>query len=219
MDHKKERRGSWSPVILILVCSATMIELALQGADLGLWGSARLRIYVYQNSAFWPGLLGNWIPNYAAQPYAMFVTYAFVHGGLAHLVINMITLVSLGNAVIRDVGQWRFLAIYAVTALIGAIVFLFLTTSYRPMVGASGALFGLAGALVCWNTRHIFRQHLPLLQKLTSASWPFGVLIVLNVLMYFGFDKNVAWETHLGGFIGGYVMAIFMTTKDEPSET
>ena len=107
MNHEKEQRGSWSPVILFLVCSATVIELALQGADLGLWGPARLRIYVYQNSAFWPGLLGTWIPNYEAQPYTMFVTYAFVHGGLAHLIINMITLVSLGNAVIRDVGQWR----------------------------------------------------------------------------------------------------------------
>lgn len=215
MKRSDEMRAALSPAILVLVCSATLIELTLVGADAGVWGPARLRMLVYQNSAFWPGLMGSWIPNYAAQPYTMFVTYAFVHGGLAHLIVNMITLVSLGGAVVRDAGQIRFLIIYAISALTGALVFLFLTTSYRPMVGASGALFGLAGALVLWNMQFTLHQNIELKQKLFSVVWPIGLLIVLNVLMYFGFDKNVAWETHLGGFLGGFVVAIFMPPIEE----
>lgn len=212
--------GAWSPAIVFLVLSSTLIELVLQGADAGLWGTSRLRILTYQNTAFYPGLLGNWVPNYTAQPYAMFLTYAAVHGGLMHLIVNMVTLVALGAAVVRDVGELRFILIYIVSVLVGAFVFALLTTSFRPMVGASGALSGLAGALIFWNIRYAFRQKVSFALKIASVLWPLGILTLLNVLMYYGFDKNVAWETHLGGFIGGFLAAVFMRTDDmdEPVE-
>ncbi len=208
----------WSPVILILLASATFIELVMLGADLGLWGSARLRLVVYQNTAFWPGLLGGWIPNYASQPFLMFLTYAFVHSGFIHLLVNMITLVSLGGTVIKDVGQVRFLIIYAVASLTGAMIFVMLTTSFRPMVGASGALFGLAGALVLWNISHAFQQNISAAEKVVTFIWPIGVLILLNLLMYFGFEKGVAWETHLGGFLGGFFTAMFMQPSSDDGD-
>lgn len=199
-----------APSLLFLIVSATCIELALQGADAGLWGSSRLRPITYQNTAFWPGLLKGWIPNYEFQPTLMFLTYAFVHAGFVHLLVNMITLVSLGGGVVREVGEVRFLTIYAVSALVGAGVFVILTQSYRPMVGASGALFGLAGALILWNIIYAFRHEQSLSVKVTSVVWPIGVLVILNVLMFVGFDKSVAWETHLGGFLGGVFAAAFM---------
>lgn len=200
----------WAPAILILLATATCIELVLQGSDMGLWATTRFRLIVYQNSAFWPGLLGGWLPNYDLQPLLMFVTYSFVHAGFLHLVVNMITLVSLGGGVIREVGQIRFLIVYFVSALAGAFVFLLLTQSYRPMVGASGALFGLAGALILWNVLYAFRHEKNMKNKVLSILWPVGFLVVLNILMFFGFDKNVAWETHLGGFLGGVFAAAFM---------
>ncbi len=208
----------WSPVILILLVSATMIELIMLGADLGLWGPARLRLLIYQNTAFWPGLLGGWIPNYSAQPSLMFLTYAFVHGGFVHLLVNMITLVSLGGAVVRDVGQLRFCIVYAVSSLTGAMIFAILTTSFRPMVGASGALFGLAGALVLWNIRHVFLEETTASEKAVTILWPIGVLIVLNLLMFFGFEKGIAWETHLGGFLGGFFTAMFMEPSNDDED-
>lgn len=201
--------GIWSPVILFFLLSAALIEITLQLADAGLLGMPRLRILTYQNAAFWPGLLQGWRPNYAAQPYTMFVSYAFVHGGLTHLIFNMVTLVSLGVAVIRDIGQIGFLIVYAVSTLTGALVFVVFTTSFQPMVGASGALFGLAGALVWWNIIYTFQQDTTIAVKAASVIWPATVLIALNVIMYYGFDKNVAWETHLGGFIGGVLVALF----------
>lgn len=217
MTADPQRTTSLAPVIFFLIVSATVIELALQAADAGLWSTSRLRMFIYQNAAFWPGLLKGWSPNYSAQPYTMFLTYAFLHGGLVHLIVNMITLVSLGMPVVRDVGQARFLVIYVISTLAGAIVFAVMTSSFRPMVGASGALFGLAGALVVWNARHTLAQDVSLAVKAASVLWPIFILLVLNALMYFGFDKNVAWETHLGGFLGGALAAVFMRVKDPSS--
>lgn len=216
MIAEKNRKAVLSPVIVFLIVSATFIELALQAADAGIWGSGRLRMFVYQNAAFWPGLVRGWTPNYELQPYTMFLSYAFLHGGMIHLIVNMITLVSLGAAVVRDVGQVRFMMIYIVSTLIGGLVFAMVTSSFRPMVGASGALFGLAGALVIWNIRYTFGQQVSYAVKAASILWPITILLVLNALMYFGFDKNVAWETHLGGFIGGAFMALFMRETEPP---
>lgn len=215
MMQRDAKASIWSPAILFFVLSATLIEVVLQLADAGLLGSTRLRIVIYQNTAFWPGLLSGWIPNYAVQPYAMFLTYAFVHGGLTHLILNMVTLVSLGVAVIRDAGQIGFLLVYLVSTLAGALVFAITATSFQPMVGASGALFGLAGALVWWNIRYTFRQDTTIAVKAASVLWPATILTLLNVLMYYGFDKNVAWQTHLGGFVGGVAVALFFRDPED----
>ena len=97
------------------------------------------------------GLLDSWRPNYPGQPAAMFASYGFLHGGAFHLLVNMITLVSLGPPVIERVGQWRFAVIYAASLLGGAVGFALLSSAVQPMVGASGALFGLAGVLTGWE--------------------------------------------------------------------
>lgn len=197
-------------LIAILVICVT-IELVLQGADLGLWGSPRWRGLAYQNGGFWRGLLDNWRPNYAAQPVTMFASYGFLHGGLVHLLVNMITLVSLGRLVIERVGQVRFAAIYALSLLGGAAGFAVLSSAVQPMVGASGALFGLAGVLVGWEytARRLARAGIgPVLRVI-------GLLIGLNLVMYWAMDGNLAWETHLGGFLTGWVAGWWLRERPQ----
>jgi membrane associated rhomboid family serine protease len=130
----------------------------------------------------------------------MFVTYGFLHGGFFHLAVNMITLVSLGQPVIERVGQVRFAAIYAVSLLGGAAGFALLSSAVQPMVGASGALFGLAGVLTGWEytARRLAREGIGPVLKVV------GLLIVLNLVMYWAMDGRLAWETHLGGFLAGW---------------
>jgi membrane associated rhomboid family serine protease len=195
-------------VAIVVICVG--IEAVLQGADFGLWGSPRWRGLAYQYGGFWRGLLDNWQPNYAVQPAAMFASYGFLHGGFAHLLVNMITLVSLGRLVIERVGQARFLAIYAVSLLGGAVGFALLSTAVQPMVGASGALFGLAGVLTGWeySARRLAREGMgPVLRVL-------AMLVGLNVVMYWAMGGNLAWETHLGGFLAGWVASWWVRERD-----
>lgn len=185
--------------ILAVLLACTAVELALQGADLGFWGSPRWRALAYQNGGFWIGLLGDWQPNYATQPLAMFATYGFLHAGAAHLAVNMITLVSLGTAVAARAGQRGFLALYGLSVLGGAAGFALLSQAVQPMVGASGALFGLAGALVAWDWRDR--------RDGGETLWPvlraLALLGLLNLVMYWALGGSLAWETHLGGFLAG----------------
>lgn len=204
--------GAWRRIpasILVIVALCVAIEAALLAADLGLIDVPRLRQTAYEFGGFWPGLLRDWTPNFPAQPYAMFVTYAFLHGGVVHLLVNMVTLVSLGAAVVARVGQRGFLMLYVASMLGGAAGFGLLADTLRPMVGASGALFGLAGGLVAWDYVDRF--------TLQEALWPVAravlLLIGLNIVLWWAMGGQLAWETHLGGFVTGWVAAMLIDPR------
>ena len=187
-----------------LLIACTLVEAALQLADLGLFGTVRLRGLAYEYGAFWPGLLDGWQPNYPGQRWMMFASYAFLHGGLLHLAFNMITLLSLGRAVTERVGPWRFALLYALTAAGGAGVYALLSQSGQPMVGASGALFGLAGALIAW----LWEDQPSLRAALRRAGRVVLLLVAINVALYVALQGRLAWETHLGGFLAGWVLGL-----------
>ena len=201
--------GRWPSSVITIIVICAVVELVLVAADLGLIAVPRFRTLAYQYGGFWVGLLGTWRPNYPAQPYLMFVTYAFLHGGIMHLLVNMMTLYSLGRLVISRVGQWRFLLLYAISALGGALGFAALTSVPRPMVGASGALFGLVGAWIAWDYIDRFTLSEPLLPVLR----PILILLVLNVVLYYAMGGHLAWETHLGGFLAGFFGAFLVDPR------
>ena len=191
----------WLLFSIIVVCC--LIEMVLQLADFQLIEPFRLRNLAYEYGAFWPGLARDWVPNYPQQPYLMFVTYGFLHSGFLHLLVNMLTLWSLGQAVLYRVGSMGFVFIYSACLLGGALGFAMLAPELRPMVGASGALFGLAGALLAWMyvDRYTYNQGLlPVAQTV-------GLLILLNLVLWWAMRGQLAWETHLGGFVTGWLAA------------
>ena len=190
--------------LIVIAALCIGVEAALQLADLGLFGGARIRQTAYEYGAFWPGLLDGWSPNYAVQPWTMFLTYAFLHGGLVHIAFNMITLGSLGRAVIDRLGPWRFVLLYFATSVAGAGVYAFLSQGGAPMVGASGALFGLAGALIAW----LWEDQPDLRAALRLAGRLVLLLVAINVALYVALQGRLAWETHLGGFLAGWVLGI-----------
>lgn len=192
---------------LIALCTA--IELALTLSDQGIIEPDRLRRMAYDYGGFWPGLLGDWRPNYPAQPWVMFITYGFLHSGPAHLIVNMITLWSLGCGVLARVGAQRFALLYLATLLGGAAGFALLAPGLQPMVGASGALFGLVGALLAWAYVDRFTYD--------EGLWPIGravlFLLALNLIMWWAMGGQLAWQTHLGGFITGWVVAMLIDPR------
>ena len=195
------------PLVVVAMCSG--IELALQLADFGIIGYPRLRFLAYDYFGFWPGLLGDWTPNYPSQPTLMFLTYGFLHSGFLHVLFNMITLYSLSRVVILRVGQLRFLVLYILTILGGAIGFWLLTDTLRPMVGASGALFGLAGALISWDYVDRFTVRVGLWPVLRAVLF----LVGLNIALWWAMNGQLAWETHLGGFVTGWIVALLLDPR------
>jgi membrane associated rhomboid family serine protease len=126
-----------------------------------------------------------------------FLTSAFLHSpsSLFHILFNMVALWSVGPFLEASFGRWRFLALYLLSAIGGSVMFLLLATPYAAswftvLVGASGAVFGLFGAVLV-VLRRVGR----------SAGGIIGVLVINAVL---GFVlPGVAWQAHLGGLVVG----------------
>ncbi len=204
MSHGPTRHARsipWSVWVLAVLCA--LPELVLLGADWGLWGSARWRPLAYTQGAFWAGLLYGWTPNYALQPVTMFFSHAWLHAGPVHLVGNLAALLWLGPQVVSRRGNGGLILLWCTAALGGGAVFGLLTFSPAPMVGASGALFGLAAD---WVVAEVQRA------KQRRARWLRGLglitlLLALNTAVWVLQGGQLAWETHLGGFLAGLALA------------
>jgi len=127
------------------------------------------------------------------------ITAAFVHYGLLHLALNMYALYLIGGILERYVGSVRFLAIYLISALAGSFGAL-LITPHAPTVGASGAIFGLMGALFILE-----RQ-----RGMALLGGSIGGLIVINLLFTFGIP-GISIGGHVGGLIGGGLVAFALS--------
>lgn len=197
----------WLAWLLIVVCCST--ELVLLASDAGWIGSARWRGLAYQYGAFWPGLLDNWRPNFHAQPWTMFGTYAFLHADIWHLLGNMLTLYVIGGILQSWTNTTGFALAYGAAMLGGALCYALVPLGPAPMVGASGALFGLIGALVGWQWQDRRRHQDPL--------WPLVrimlTLVVLNAGLWVWLSGLLAWQAHLGGFLAGLAVAIALPPK------
>jgi membrane associated rhomboid family serine protease len=164
------------------------------------------------------------------------LTYAFVHGSWSHVGLNSIWIVAFGPPVARRIGAARFLALFAATAIAGALVhWAFNMTDVTPLIGASAADSGLMAAA----TRFIFERGGPLgglgySQARSRAAYdvpapPLARLLrERNVVIFvaiwlatnfifgagaqiFGLsDAPVAWLAHVGGFaVGLFLFPLF----------
>jgi membrane associated rhomboid family serine protease len=202
-DEPGDSGGRATVWLIFLSCLA--VEAVLFGAELGLWGAQGWRRVAIEHAGFWPGLLGDWQPNYPAQPWLMFASYGFLHAGPVHFVVNMLTLWSLAPATADQFGQARFLALYLLSVIGGAVAFAALSFTPSPMVGASGALFGVAGALVAADFLHRRRNG----ASLTPVYRAVLLLVVLNLVLWWAMHGLLAWQTHLGGFVTGWLFALW----------
>lgn len=149
-----------------------------------------------------------------------FLSHAGLHGSWLHLMFNSVMLAAVGRSVAGRIGEWRFLVLALASAAGGGAAHLVADWgSGLPMIGASGAVFGVMGAAL----RFVF---VPAWQPLPSAIAALGLprvrsfvsaLVLMNVILVvvgsapFGGDGgDVAWAAHLGGFLVGYFgFAIF----------
>ncbi|SEE93706.1 Membrane associated serine protease, rhomboid family [Arthrobacter alpinus] len=162
-------------IIMMVICvAAYALELALPSD------------FIFLNFAYAPFLT-------ESEPWRM-LTSAFLHSpSFMHIAFNMYALWILGNALEPAFGRVRFLAVYLVSALAGSVGVLLLSNMDSidiPVVGASGAVFGLFGALF-------------VVQKKRGGDLR-QILVLLAINAAIGFIiPNIAWQAHLGGLIAG----------------
>ena len=133
------------------------------------------------------------------------LTSMFVHGGFSHIIMNMLVLVLIGYSFEQRVGREKFLLIYLVTGIVGALCHSALSLgSTTFLVGASGAIFGILGAYAASYPRDrvlmpmgiIFMRVPVLLGALVMA-------LIETIYVAAGAGQGVSHFAHLGGFIGG----------------
>lgn len=200
------------PVIGVLILVTSGVELAVTAADMGLIGSVRWRSLLLQYAAFWPGLMRDWQPNYPAQPWTMFLSYSLLHSGILHLLGNMAMLLWVGPGLAARVGQVGFLLLWIGSVLGGGIAFGAMASATTPMVGASGAVFGLIGAIVMLD--YVLTGRYGKALGITAG------LALLNVVTLISENGLLAWQTHLGGSVAGGMIAMMLRDRmSEPVDT
>lgn len=144
-----------------------------------------------------------------------FLSYGFLHQGWTHLAFNSAMLAALGRVVIHRIGAARTLLMLAFATVAGAVAHLGVAWGEgAPMVGASGAVSGLLGAL----PRFVFRPPgwpapgiVETLRDSRARGFVLALVIVNLVLVVFGTGPfgggagEVAWAAHFGGFLFGFL--------------
>lgn len=129
----------------------------------------------------------------------------FVHIGLQHFVLNMVTLYFIGRIAEDLFGSKAFLALYILSGLMGNL-FVMIFSPEVVAAGASTALFGIFGAIA--SLRFIARS--PYIQYLSQS---YTSLILINIL--FSFMPGISLAGHLGGLVGGGILAFVFPVYGE----
>lgn len=137
--------------------------------------------------------------------YYRFLTSMFLHGGIGHLASNMLMLWFIGGILEQKIGKIRYVFIYFASGILAGIIsvgYNMLIGNMPVIVGASGAIFGVVGALV----------FLVCVSRGRGVSLTPRQIILFAVLsLYSGVaNETVANSAHFGGFAAGFLLAVLM---------
>lgn len=182
------------------VCTAALIVI-----NIGIFfllsflGNPENAVFMIKYGAMYPPLI------FEDAQYYRLITCIFLHFGIDHLMNNMVMLGALGWNLEKEIGSFKFLLIYFVSGIGANLISLamdFYTGNLAVSAGASGAIFGLLGALLWVVIRNRGKAG-----RLTGRGMPFMVLLSL----YFGFTSTgVDNAAHVGGLICGFLTAVLL---------
>ena len=150
---------------------------------------------------------GVWQAGVADGAWWQLLSSAFTHVEIWHVAMNMFALFIFGPALEGIIGRVRFLAVYLVSGVASSVVVLYLASPDSSTVGASGALFGLLGALLVVAKK-----------ARLNSQWLMQNLVVAVVITVVGW-RLISWQGHLGGFIGGVVAAAIIAYAPKSSRS
>ena len=180
---RRQTRAVAAPATMTLIAINVVVYMitAAQGGGINLPGGQLFSDWALQGLAVSDG------------EWWRLVTAMFLHGSVLHLMFNMLALYWLGTIIEQALGTPRFLLVYFVSGLAGSAGALWLSSALAVTVGASGAIFGMIGALL-------------ILEYLSTGSLmgQAMVLILINMALTFAVP-GISIGGHLGGLVGGIV--------------
>lgn len=181
-------------------------------------GLIAINVFLFLVSAFYGDLLYNegafslWHVWQGGEWWRL-ITSMFLHADIEHLLSNMLMLYLAGELVERCIGKFRFAVLYFFSGICGSFLYAgyeFLTNRYAESIGASGAVFGVIGALLVIVIHHRGRY-----ADITIGRMGFMIVYML----YMGLrTSNVNNAAHIGGLAGGILlMAFYMLIGNKES--
>lgn len=204
---ERSARPEITTYVLIGLNLAVFAALSLAGGATSALGRALLltprgacelgdgRVYLQVASSGTCDGLGTWADGVATGAPWQLVTSGFAHVGVLHIALNMLMLYFVGPQVERVMGRLRFLAVFAISLLAGSAAVMWLAAPYSSTLGASGAVFGLIGALLI------------VVLKVGGDPRQLLLWLAINVVVTVVGGAGISWQGHLGGFLGGVAAA------------
>jgi rhomboid protease GluP len=153
----------------------------------------------------------NYLPATMKEPWRL-LSSMFMHAGIVHLGFNMLTLIQFGPICDSYYGRRGMLLIYFLAGLAGGMTSLFFGAAVTVSVGASGAIFGLQGAILCAVATKGRLLQPGAAIKIASIM---GLIIVMNLGLGF-VTPAIDNAAHIGGLIGGFLCALLLAERFDP---
>jgi membrane associated rhomboid family serine protease len=177
-------QGPFVPVVTMALIAVNVVVYLITGLGPGSSLIDNTNTALFRDWELVPNVVGY------QHDYLRLVTAAFLHLGPLHIFLNMFALYTVGLALERVMGWWRYLAVYLLGALGGSVAILLFGDVRQPVVGASGAIFGLfAAALVLSRTVGFDTR---------------ALVITIGINFVFTFSvPGISKLGHIGGFVLG----------------
>jgi len=143
--------------------------------------------------------------SFTEEPWTI-VTNLFIHAGIWHIVANMFTLYFFGTYLSRLIGENKFLMIYFLGGILGNAFYMLLGDPFSIVIGASGAVFAIGGALT------VLRPNLRVLVFPIPVPLPLWIAVI-GIFFIISLFPNVAWQAHLGGLLLGLIAGYLLKRR------
>jgi len=161
-------------------------------------------------------------PEYLPQIYTLF-TSMFAHGGFLHIFGNMFIFFFIGMAFEQRVGWKKFLIIYLISGVCGTIAHSLMNLEYPSnwitLIGASGAIFGIMGAFAYSYPHDKVVMPIPIgIMLITRVKVMYAVIlfaVIETIIVIVDVEDSTAHFAHLGGLIGGFILAVLLLRKQK----
>ena len=154
----------------------------------------------------------NWLPYIKSGQVWRLISSIFIHWSLIHLILNMYTLFIVGTQIETFLGKIKYIFIFLISGLCGSLLSCVINDVNIVSAGASGAIFGLFGALMYFG--YHYRNYLGNVVK--TQLMP---LLLFNLAIGFVPGLGIDGFAHLGGLVGGTLCAMALGIENKSSKT